>query len=532
MKLFPRFVSETSAEYGGGGFVRVLPAEVAHRIAAGEVVERPASAVKELVENALDAGASRVEVDIEGGGVRLIRVSDDGSGMSEGDAERAIMRHATSKIQTADDLALVESLGFRGEALHAIGAVSHLSLTTRTPGSLRGSRVEVMAGEVAGTKPAGRVPGTTVEVRDLFSNLPVRRGFLGTERAETNAVASLVSSLALGRPEVGFFLSVDGRGTLALPAAGDLRERISQIHGLPLAKSLIPLENDIVWGFISPPSVGFPTRRHFHVAVNGRVVEGDSFAPAVAKAYADLLPKGRHPAAFLRLELGAGEVDVNVHPAKSAVRLRGGRTAYPLVVGAIRNALSMQKGSGSGERYDESSTELSLVGQFAGRFIVADGGGEELIVLDQHGAHERILYEKLSKEPKRKPLPLEPPVIARIPGELMAEVWAFEDELRTIGFEAEPFGDVAVRITAAPETTAEPETSLVAAVEALMGGEDLAKALACKGSRKFGEELSRHDMERMLEEWKSCEFPGICPHGRPIVKRIKVADILREFGRT
>ncbi|CAN5644030.1 DNA mismatch repair endonuclease MutL [soil metagenome] len=531
MKLFPRFVSETSAEYDGGR-VRVLAPEVAHRIAAGEVVERPASAVKELVENSLDAGAGRVEVDVEGGGVRLIRVSDDGSGMSEGDAERAVMRHATSKIETADDLALVESLGFRGEALHAIGAVSHLSLTTRVPDVSRGVRVEVMAGEVAGARPAARPPGTTVEARDLFSNLPVRRGFLGTERAETNAVASVVSSLALGRPEVGFFLTVDGRGTLALPAAGDLRERISQVHGLPLAKSLIPLEDPVVWGFISPPSVGFPTRRHFHVAVNGRVVEVDSFAPAVAKAYADLLPKGRHPAAFLRLELGPGEVDVNVHPAKSAVRLRGGRSAYPLVVGAIRNALSMEKGSGSGGLPDEASGPLSLVGQFAGRFIVADDGGESLIVLDQHGAHERILYERLSKNPEGRPIPLESPVIARMHGGLMSEIWAFENELRNLGFEAEPFGDVAVRITSAPETTADPEAGLAAAVEALMGGEDLAKALACKGSRKFGEELSRGEMERMLEEWSSCEFPGICPHGRPIVKRVKVADLLREFGRT
>jgi DNA mismatch repair protein MutL len=531
MKLFPSLVSETSAEYAGGR-VRVLAPEVAHRIAAGEVVERPASAVKELVENSLDAGAGRVEVDIEGGGVRLIRVSDDGSGMSEDDAERAVKRHATSKIVTADDLALVESLGFRGEALHAIGAVSHLSLTTRTPGSPRGSRIEVMAGEVAGAKPASRPPGTTVEVRDLFLNLPVRRGFLGIERAETNAVASVVSSLALGRPEVGFFLSVDGRGTLALPAAGDLRERISQIHGLPLAKSLIPLEDEVVWGFVSPASLGFPTRRHFHVAVNGRVVEGDSFAPAVAKAYADLLPKGRHPAAFLRLELGPGEVDVNVHPAKSAVRLRGGRSAYPLVVGAIRNALSMEKGSGGGSEAEVASGSLSLVGQFAGRFIVADDGGESLIVLDQHGAHERILYERLSKNPEGRPVSLEPPTIARMPGELMSEVWNFEEELRTLGFEAEPFGDVAVRITSAPEAAADPETSLVAAVEALMGGEDLAKALACKGSRKFGEELTRTEMERMLEEWSSCEFPGICPHGRPIVKRVKVADLLREFGRT
>ncbi|MGH3086009.1 MAG: DNA mismatch repair endonuclease MutL [Rubrobacteraceae bacterium] len=530
MKLFPQLISETTAEYPEGR-IHVLSPEVAHRIAAGEVVERPASAVKELMENSLDAGASRVEVEVEGGGVAVIRVSDNGSGMSVGDAERAVGRHATSKIETADDLALVESLGFRGEALHAIGAVSNLSLTTQLAGTPHGVRVEVMAGEIVGVKPASHPPGTTVEARDLFSNLPVRRGFLGTVRAETNAVISVVSGLALSRPEVGFFLSVDGRGTLALPAAGDLRERISQVHGVPLARSLIALEDPVVWGFISPMSLGFPTRRHFHVTVNGRVVEPDSFAPAVAKAYADLLPKGRHPAAFLRLELGPGEVDVNIHPAKSAVRLRGGRTAYPLVVGAIRNALSMGKDSGSGAGEEARVAELSLIGQFAGRFIVADDGGESLIVLDQHGAHERILYEKLSKEPESPPVRLEAPIIARLPEEAASEVWRFEEDLKSLGFEVEPFGDVAVRILCAPETAADPEVSLVAAVEALAGGEDLAKALACKGSRKFGEELTRAEMERMLKEWASCEFPHVCPHGRPISKRIKLADLLREFGR-
>src|SRR5215218_284454 len=360
MKLFPTLVSEEAADYVGR--VRVLSPEVAHRIAAGEVIERPASAVKEMIENSLDAGASRVEVEIEEGGVALIRVSDDGSGMSTEDAGRAVAEHATSKIRTADDLASVISLGFRGEALHAIGAVSDLTLTTRERGKddTLGARVRVFAGKIVESASAAHSPGTTVEARDLFLNLPVRRGFLGTVRAEANAVATVVESLALSRPEVGFFLCSDGRRSLAFPAAADLRERISQVHGLSLARSLVALEDPVVWGFVSPLAVSFPTRRYLHVAVNGRVVEADSFAPAVAKAYADLLPKGRHPAAFLRLELGPGEVDVNVHPAKSAVRLRGGRSAYPLVVGTIRSALAQERqvlqhhapleGAGFGER--------------------------------------------------------------------------------------------------------------------------------------------------------------------------------------
>ena len=369
MGLFPQLIAEKAVEYGGK--VRVLAPEVAHRIAAGEVIERPASAVKELIENALDAGASRVEVEIGGGGISLIRVRDDGSGMSPEDAARAVGRHATSKILTADDLAHVDTLGFRGEALHAIGAVSSLTLTTRERGNELGARVGVFAGEMVESVPAAHPPGTTVEVHNLFLNLPVRRGFLGTERAEVNAVSTVVESLALSRPGVGFSLRSEGRGVLMLPAAADLRERISQVHGLALARSLVALDDPVVWGFVSPLAMSFPTRRYTHVAVNGRVVDTDSFAPAISRAYADLLPKGRHPAAFLRLELGPGEVDVNVHPAKSAVRLRGGRSAYPLVVGTIRAALAPE-GDGRGAASPEGEiTELAPIGQFAGRCIMA-----------------------------------------------------------------------------------------------------------------------------------------------------------------
>jgi DNA mismatch repair protein MutL len=529
--LFPQLIAEEAVEYAGR--VRFLAPEVAHRIAAGEVIERPASSVKELIENSLDAGASRVEVETEGGGISLIRVRDDGCGMSPEDAGRAVGRHATSKIQSADDLARVDTLGFRGEALHAIGAVSSLTLTTRERGSeaSTGARVRVFAGEYLDLVPAAHPPGTTVEVHNLFLNLPVRRGFLGTERAEANAVATVVQSLALSRPGVGFYLRSDGRSVVALPAAADLRERISQVHGLPLARSLIALEDPVMWGFVSPLSVSFPTRRYVHVAVNGRVVDTESFAPAIAKAYADLLPKGRHPAAFLRLELGPGEVDVNVHPAKSAVRLRGGRSAYPLVVGTIRSALAPERALRLGAAPQEGQeAELTLIGQFAGRCIVAQEG-EELIILDQHGAHERILYERLLKNPEAAPVALPIAVVARLPEDLAHEAWSFEAELRTLGFELEPFGEGAVRVLSTPETVTDPEAALLAALSALVGGEDLAKALACRGSTRFGENLSREEMVVLLKEWAATDFRDVCPHGRPIAQRIKLVDLLREFGR-
>ncbi len=530
MKLFPRFVAEETAEYGGR--VHILAPEVAHRIAAGEVIERPASAVKELVENSLDAGASRVEVDIEDGGISLIRVRDDGYGMPADDAERAVAEHATSKIRTADDLARVESLGFRGEALHAIGSVSHLTLTTHERGAIApaGFRVRVLAGEKVEAGPASHPSGTTVEARELFLNLPVRRGFLGTVRAEANAVATVVQSLALSRPDVGFFLRSDGRGVLALPTAADLRERVSQVHGLSLARGLVSLGDPVLWGLVSPLEMSFPTRRYLHVAVNGRVVDTDSFVPAIARAYADLLPKGRHPAAFLRLDLGPGEVDVNVHPAKSAVRLRGGRSAYPLVVGTIRAALSPDRGPRIGVPDEGEGTELIPIGQFAGRCIIAQEG-EDLVILDQHGAHERILYERLRENPEAAPVTLEHPVTAILPEDLAPEAWAFETELLRLGFLFEQFGTDAVRVTGAPETAIDPEAAFLAALHALAGGEDLAKALACKGSTRFGEDLSKEEMQALLRDWTSCEFRNVCPHGRPIVKCVSLADLLREFGR-
>lgn len=530
---------EGSTDYGAedAGRVRVLDEEVARGIAAGEVIERPASAVKELVENALDAGASRVEVEIAGGGTELIRVRDDGSGMNAEDAALAVGQHATSKIRTGDDLAHLGSLGFRGEALYAIGAVSAMTLTTARRGDdaagSTGRRVEVFAGSLTGVSPAARPPGTTVEARGLFLNLPVRRGFLGTPRSEANAVALVVQSLSLSRPEVGFWLRSDGRDVLALsPATGEdaLRQRVAQVHGLPLAKALIPLYDPVVGGLVSPLSRSFPTRRYLHVTVNGRRVDADAFAPAVARAYADLLPKGRHPAAFLRLDLGPAEVDVNVHPAKSSVRLRGGRSAYPLVVGAVRSALSLEKESRSATEEEEADTGISAIGQFAGRVILAQRG-EELLLLDQHGIHERVLYEKLSAEPCRSPTLLHDPLAVNLPPDLAPEVWSYETELRSLGFEFEPFGDATVRLHGAPEDAAEPGTAFRAALEALAGGEDLAKALACKGSTKFGEQLSKEKMQNLIKEWTACEFPEVCPHGRPIMKRIPLADLLREFGR-
>jgi DNA mismatch repair protein MutL len=223
-------------------------------------------------------------------------------------------------------------------------------------------------------------------------------------------------------------------------------------------------------------------------------------------------------------------VDVNVHPAKSAVRLRGGRSAYPLVVGTIRAALAPERDGGGLASPEGELTELAPIGQFAGRCIIAQEG-DELLILDQHGAHERILYERLLKNPRAEPVALPAPVVVLLPEDLAPEAWNFEAELSSLGFEFEPFGEGAVRLSKAPETVSDAEAALLAALGALAGGEDLAKALACKGSTRFGESLSREEMEVLLRDWASSKFPEVCPHGRPIVKRIRLADLLRDFGR-
>ena len=263
------------------------------------------------------------------------------------------------------------------------------------------------------------------------------------------------------------------------------------------------------WSRLETTSASGASWRYLHVAVNGRVVDTDSFAPAIAKAYADLLPKGRHPATFLRLELGPGEVDVNVHPAKSAVRVRGGRSAYRLVVGTIRSTLAPERARGGAAPPEGQEAELTLIGQFAGRCIIAQEG-EELIILDQHGAHERILYERLLKDPKATPVALPDPIVVRFAEDLAPEAWSFEAELNALGFEFEPFGEGAVRLASTPETVTDPEAALLAALRALAGGEDLAKALACKGSTRFGESLSREEMVVLLNDWAATDFREIC----------------------
>ncbi|MGD0075242.1 MAG: DNA mismatch repair endonuclease MutL [Candidatus Binataceae bacterium] len=331
--------------------IHILPEQVASQIAAGEVVERPASAVKELIENSLDAGARSISIEISGGGRELIAITDDGCGMSRADAILCLRRHATSKIRDAADLAAIGTLGFRGEALASIASVSRLELKTRRPEDMTGVHLSVVGGEVTAERECAMAAGTRIEARELFFNTPARLKFLKQPPTEQSAIAEAVQRLALGNYGVAFALIADGRPTLELARARGLLERIRQLFGPKLAERMIPfaLERDAirVKGLATVSQDSFPTARMLFTFVNGRAVRDRLLARAIAQAYATLLPRGRYPAVVLDLEVSAGEVDVNVHPMKTEVRFRRSNAVFEAVYYALRNRLANQTGVAS-----------------------------------------------------------------------------------------------------------------------------------------------------------------------------------------
>ncbi len=439
----------------------VLPPEVAARIAAGAVIERPASVVKELVENALDAGARRVEVELTGGGVERIRVRDDGGGIPPEQLADAFERHATSKLRSERDLFAVRTLGFRGEALAAIVAAADVELTSRPRGQGAAAVARYRDGRPARPGAAAAAEGTTVEVRDLFAALPARRRFLRSARAEARAVAAVVSDAALARPDVAFRLVADGRALLTAAGGGALEDAVAAVHGAEAARALLPLAGEreaegarvAVGGAAAAPSLHRASRRYLHVTVNGRPIAARALAHAVEQAYAGLIPAGRHPLAVVRIDVPPEQVDVNVHPTKAEVRFRHERLVYAAVAGAVREAVAdaappagpvpvalapsfalsgreavaaavaarpsllpagdapAEGGEGGEEVRDATAPAggrlpaLRAVGQVALTYLVAEAP-DGLYLVDQHAAHERVLYERAlaASEPRSRPL--------------------------------------------------------------------------------------------------------------------------------
>jgi len=575
--------------------VRRLPDAVVNKIAAGEVVERPASIVKELMENSLDAGATRVDVVVRGAGRQLIAVTDDGRGMPPEDCVLALERHATSKLRTEDDLGAIGTLGFRGEALPAIFAVSRLSLLSRPAAAPRGFLVVGEGGVVGEAGPADASAGTTVEVRDLFFNTPARAKFLKSPATEQTAIVRVVTQLALGNPSVHVRLIANGRTLLSAPAGTGVRDRVGALYGFGLASRLLDVAGESggarLAGVVAPPALARTHRDDIHLLVNGRVVRDTLLTQALLEAYRPLLPRDQFPLAALALDLDPSEVDVNVHPAKTWVRFRRARALHDLVLESVRMALRQMDAAPSGlaarlagdpavepappplgpglggaaappgwAAADLAQTALfhegeagyraepffgRVVGQIEDTFIVAHTA-EEVFFVDQHVAHERVLFERLRDELDRGaltsqellfPLPLE-----LAPGRRRALERA-EPELTRLGFAIEGFGGDAVLLRAVPSLLRTDELARLADELGQELDDDAGRGsspvldrllafVACRASVKAHEPLAAEEMAQLLTDLAATATPYYCPHGRPIVSRIPLGDIKRELRRT
>ncbi len=581
--------------------IQLLSPEVVSKIAAGEVIERPASVVKELVENSLDAGAGEIRVDIAEGGRRLIRVTDDGHGIPAGEVTLAFARHATSKLRTADDLEHIRTLGFRGEALGSIAAVAHVTMLTRHVHETIGTQIRLEGGAVVSQEPRGAPVGTTVTVEHLFYNVPARLKFLRQPASEAGHIQTIVLRYALAFPERRFSLTSDGRLLFQSTGSGDLQEVLLKAYGLDVAREMIAVEpqehHDVrVHGYISQPSLHRAHRSYLTLFVNRRWVHDTSLSYAILQAYHTLLPQGRFPIAVIFLEMPPEAVDVNVHPTKAEVRFRDARSVFHAVERAVRQTLvsrasvpaveplsseapgwaerrqallqAGQPASGQGHldlprplptgaepatpiaivTSEPSSTAtlpmLRVIGQVSASYIIAEGP-DGMYLIDQHAAHERILYEQLMAQrvggdvPRQgllEPLPITlPPVLAALAEQE-------REALASFGFELEPFGANTFLLRALPAILSrgdlrqtveelirslEEERNRVAQAEE----EALVRLICKRAAIKAGQPLSMAEMQELVRQLEVCRSPRTCPHGRPTMIHISAAQLAREFGR-
>ncbi len=546
--------------------IRVLAPEVADAIAAGEVVERPASVVKELLENALDSGAGRISVEIRGAGKALIRVVDDGAGIRPDELELAFRRHATSKVATLADLSAIASLGFRGEALASIAAVADVECRSR------GGRLRLRGGQVLERGAAGPGTGTVMEVRDLFANTPARLRFLKTDATETAASVQLVRTFALIHPRVRFEVIVDGRRSLATPGDGNRRRAAAAVHGLEVAGALLEVGQENIAGLVSEPRVSRGTRDGIVLAVNGRPIASRSLQFALEQAYLGALEKGRYPVAVLDLAIDPLEVDVNVHPAKREVRFRDERAVFSSLQRAVRNALGGSRvfslpvvAAAAGGRtlalqpeLHEPPAELAPsealpataaaapllrpLGQVLDGYLVAEGP-DGLVLIDQHAAHERLLYNRLLARLRGAPSATQPLLLSElieVEPRLAAAVTDGTAVLAGLGFDVEAFGPGAIRVLGAPvETPPERVREVVLDLLATLSGEGgggrleaAAASVACHSAVRFGDVLELAEQRRLVEDLEQAGAEALtCPHGRPTRLVIAAADLRRHFRR-
>ena len=586
--------------------IRLLSDKVSSMIAAGEVIERPASVVKELVENALDAGATEISVEARGGGVERIRVADNGCGIPYDEVELAFQRFATSKLGDASDLDAIPTLGFRGEALPSIAAVARVSLVTRQAEEESGTRLEIEEGQLTDKRRQGASPGTVMTVRQLFRNVPARRKFLRTTATETSHIQTLVTRYALAYPEVRFALDT-GSLSLVTPGSGSLREAIAAVHDLNVAEGMLDIaasdervEGYTIGGMVSQPAINRANRGYMSFFVNRRWVQSRMLGFALEQAYHGFMKERRFPMAVVNISLDYDEVDVNVHPSKTEVRFRRGDRVFSSIQQAVRHTLTShspvpqmrraeptfggyagtprqpsrhfwpiepfkplasaaEEQSGEIERglqgggmgpsngemgytHREALPALRPLGQALATYIVAEGP-DGMYLIDQHAAHERVMFERIKAEaaantPQSQIL-LEPITIELNPGQ-QELLEAQQQTFAALGVMVEPFGGNVYIVRGTPSilADADPAKAIVDMLDEMAQGGDVeswsdraAYSLACHAAVRAGKVMSHEEMRALTRQLEECEQPHTCPHGRPTVIHLSASRLEREFGR-
>lgn len=542
--------------------IRELDAVTVGQIAAGEIIDRPASVVKELVENSVDAGATRITVNVRRGGIDVIEVVDDGVGIPAEELRLAARRHATSKLVTAADLESIATLGFRGEGLASIAAVSRLEIVSREPNAPIGARLVAHAELVEPVEPAAAPEGTRVSAAALFENVPVRRDYLRSPSAEFNRISSWLSSFALAYPTISFALRHDGKEVWVMPASDDVRERLAMVFGREAAAPLLALNaapgrvlDGELRGFVSAPGHDRPDRRMQLLFVNGRLLRSTLLSGAWTSGYSTFAMIGRHPYGAIFLDLPAEQVDPNVHPTKSDVRLRYGNQVFDAVRRSIaatlmEHATSRARDIGGGTatvslfgatpgEAEVGSRRLRVLEQLANTFILATDG-DSLILIDQHAAHERIAYEAIVEHAQAHSSsePLLVPQVVELDQAQSAELDRTIELLNEGGLDIEPFGERSYRLLAMPAGYRARPFDLGGFLDDLSETpkqrdvrERIWASLACHSVTVAGERLEPEEMAALVERLAQCANPMHCPHGRPTMVRLRADEIAHMFKR-
>ena len=592
--------------------IRLLPDTVASQVAAGEVVERPASVVKELIENSIDAGPRKIEVMIRRGGISLVRVIDDGCGMDRDDALLSLERHATSKIRSAKDLQAIGTLGFRGEALPSNASVSRFRLTTREPSAIAGTEIIVNGGKIDIVRESGEAPGTQVEVRSLFYNLPARRKFLRSENTESRNIEHQIHLQAIGHPQIAFTLLRDDRLVFQLPATATLRDRIRDLYGVALLERLIELHGTgspkiKISGFIGQAGLSRQTRAQQLIFVNGRAIESGLITNAVREGYHTALMKGQYPVTFLFVDLDPAAVDVNVHPAKREVRFRDPNGVHEAIIRCVQETLERSRTEwqqkfrapatpspgpekatvdlklrpeitfpevsdrelphlgravagvvdpGRAIKPDEAPSRRSSGGdgneqQFQiigvlGRLYILMENANGLVLVDQHAAHERILFEELRRKMEEQGVPTQKlllPQTFNLPPRDADWIERNLPTLEKMGIGIESFGPNTFKIDSLPAflNLLDPAQFMSKVIDDLrsvsnssstmrMGEEMIAKTV-CRHAVKANDPLGYLEVEKLIRDLLDCDLPYCCPHGRPTMIQISLAELEKKFGR-